>query len=45
MAAEAINLYIKLVIVLGSNIERFTLKVAVVAWSKSSDAINYIIYY
>ena len=35
MAAEAINLYIKLVIVLGHKIDHFVLKATVVSWSKS----------
>ena len=34
MAAEAINLYMKLVIVLGSNIQNFIKKVVIVCWSK-----------
>ena len=34
MAAEAINLYMKLVVVLGSNISYYTLKVAIVSWGK-----------
>ena len=35
MAAEAINLYIKLVIVLGRKIDHFVVKATVVSWSKS----------
>ena len=34
MAAEAINLYINLVIVLGRKIQHFSLKVTVVSWSE-----------
>ena len=34
MAAEAINLYINLVIVLGYKIQHFALKITVVSWSK-----------
>ena len=36
MAAEAINLYMNLVIVLGRKINRFVLKATIVSWSKSS---------
>ena len=34
MAAEAINLYMKLVIVLGSNIHHFIWKVAIICWGE-----------
>ena len=34
MAAEAINLYLKLVVVLGDKIEHFVLKAGVISWSK-----------
>lgn len=34
MGAEAINLYLKLVIVLGGTIEHYVLKAAVICWSK-----------
>ena len=34
MAAEAIDLFIKLVIVLGSRIHYFITKTAIIAWSK-----------
>lgn len=37
MGAEAINLYMKLVIVLGSNIHHFIWKVMIVCWSKYSN--------
>ena len=32
MAGESVNLYLKLVVVLGAKIERYVLKVAIVAW-------------
>ena len=32
MAAEAINLYIKLVVVLGTTIEHYSLKAAITCW-------------
>ena len=34
MAGESVNLYLKLVVVLGAKIERYVLKVAIVAWGK-----------
>ena len=34
MAAEAINLYMKLVIVLGANIPHFVLKATIISWCK-----------
>ena len=34
MAGESINLYMKLVVVLGAGIESYALKVAIVAWGK-----------
>ena len=34
MAAEAINLYIKLVVVLGVKIEKFVLKAVIVTWGE-----------
>ena len=34
MAGESINLYMKLVVVLGAKIESYVLKVAIVAWGK-----------
>ena len=38
-AAEAVNLYIKLVIVLGDTIENFVLKAALIVWCKFSLSI------
>ena len=35
MAAEAINLYMNLVIVLGRKINRFVLKATILSWSES----------
>ena len=37
MAAEAINLYMKLVVVLGSKISRYSLKAAIVCWGKKNN--------
>ena len=34
MAAEAVNLYMKLVVVLGASIRHFVIKAAIVAWSE-----------
>ena len=34
MAAEAINLYMKLVVVLGSNIPHYVLKATIISWCK-----------
>ena len=34
MASEAVNLYLKLVIILGSKVPHFTLKATVVSWGK-----------
>ena len=36
MAAEAVNLYILLVVVIGTKIERYALKSMLIAWSKCS---------
>ena len=37
MAVEAINLYIKLVVVLGSKISYYVLKAAIVCWGKKKE--------
>jgi len=42
MAGESINLYMKLVVVLGAKIESYVLKVAIVAWSKLQEFHVYI---
>ena len=34
IAGESVNLYMRLVVVLGAKIERYVLKVAIVAWGK-----------
>lgn len=41
MGAEAINLYMKLVVVLGSNIQHFVIKVSVLCWGKNNGSIQY----
>ena len=43
MAAEAIHLYINLVIVLGSKIRHFVLKATILSWSKCDDQCGTII--
>ena len=49
MAGESVNLYMRLVVVLGAKIERYVLKVAIVAWGKLhlagyvSDSLIYVI--
>ena len=40
MAAEAVNLYMKLVVVLGSNISYYALKAAIVCWGKQKQDIQ-----
>ena len=39
MAAEAINLYMKLVVVLGSKISYYTLKAAIVCWGERKEQV------
>ena len=41
MAAEAINLYVKLVMVLGSRISYYVLKAAIVCWGKQKEQLRY----
>ena len=43
MAAEAIHLYMNLVIVLGSKIRHFVLKATILSWSKCDDQCGTII--
>ena len=54
MAAEAINLYMKLVIVLGSGFQHYTLKAMIVSWGKFDELkclhvdhliVNYLVTY
>ena len=42
MAAEAFNLYMKLVVVLGSKISHYALKAAIICWGKQKK--KYILY-
>ena len=38
MAAEAVNLYMKLVIVLGQNISHYVIKITVICWGKFTNS-------
>ena len=42
MAVEAFNLYMKLVVVLGSKISYYALKAAIICWGKQKNKIFYV---
>ena len=43
MAAEAVNLYLKLVVVLGHNISHYVIKVTVICWGKLNNDLTIIL--